>query len=56
MVKAMAWVLLVAGILFMVGSCGHPWFKSRFPWEPKPDGHPEICSEDGTCVEAPQKN
>ncbi len=36
-VKITLGVLLTA-IVLLVGSCmSHPWFKSRFPWEDKPD-------------------
>ena len=28
----------MTAIVLLVGSCmSHPWFKSRFPWEDKPD-------------------
>jgi hypothetical protein len=36
-VKITLGVLLTA-IVLLVGSCmSHPWFKSRFPWQDKPD-------------------
>jgi hypothetical protein len=41
--------VLLIGTLLLATGCGHPWFKSRFPWEEQrdPDQPPVIVNSAG---------
>jgi len=43
MLKLIKWVVSVLAVasLLIVSGCGHPWFKSRWPWEEPPDPNQE---------------
>lgn len=46
-----AGVLAIVCLLILSG-CGHPWFKTRWPWEEKPDPNqrPVITTSDEEII------